>query len=329
MRQARLRHGEEREAREEPGRRENGHRLGSAPSGSHARLTEPRDNGLRQKGAPGEEAQEEHGDVEEGRPARPGHGSEDAPERLAARPRRVVPAVEPEHDRIPRRGDQETQGEPAKRPRLPPGLAKAAREREVGEHAPERDQESHRALRERREPGGDPGRRVPASPGRRAPPAPHERVARDGGPERQGRVGQRHAADRDELHGQEEHERRAPGDVSSEGPAGEGMLNQDEEERGDRGREPRRRLADPQDGVCRRGEPVDEGGLGEARRPAEGGRDPGALGQHLPRGLGVGALVPVGESHGAQADEEEQPCEQEEQQGVPGREHGLDCTRDS
>ena len=51
--------------------------------------------------------------------------------------------------------------------------------------------------------------------------------------------------------------------------------------------------------------------------------------QHLASRLGVGALVAVRERHGSQADEEEQPCEREEKQGVPGRAHGLDCTRES
>ena len=324
-----LGHREERKAREEPDAREDGHRLPPGSPGPHPRLPEPRDDGLRQERAPGEEAQQEHRDVEERRPARPGHGPEHAAEGLAPGARGVVPAVEPEHGGVPRSGDQQEEPQPAEGPRLPPRLREAACDQEVGDHPAERDQESHRPLGERRETGGDPGERVPEAARRRAPPAPEERVARDGRPERERRVGERHPADRDVLDGEEQHQRGAPGHVPPEDPAGEGVLDQHEEERRDGRREARRRLAHSQDRVRRSREPVDERGLGEARRPAEGRRDPGARLQHLAGRLGVGAFVTVRECHGSQADEEEEPREREEKQGVPGRAHGLDCTRES
>ena len=119
---------EQREAGEEPCRGEDRHRVGPAPTRPGAGLAERGRDRVRQERAPGEEAEKQDGDVEEEGPPGAGHGPEDAPQRLAAGPRRVVPAVEPEHGGVPGRGDEQEQREAAEGPRLPPRLPEAARD---------------------------------------------------------------------------------------------------------------------------------------------------------------------------------------------------------
>src|SRR5262249_1924913 len=73
-------------------------------------------------------------------------------------------------------------------------------------------------------------------------------------------------------------------------------------------------------------QPVDERGLGEAGGVVQGRRDPVGLLAHLADGLGVGALVAVGEGGGAQAHEEEEDGEPDENGRLAERDHAADCT---
>ena len=139
---------------------------------------------------------------------------------------------------------------------------------------------------------------------------------RQGGEENQDAVGQGCAAEPDHFEIHQQHQAGEDADDRPPQMREKQVLHQDQRNGKQRGRKPGRKFADAECVVGEAHQPVDEDGLGIARLVVEGGTDPVAGLQHLAAGLRVAPFIPVGQTHAAEVQEEEQAGQDEQEEEI-------------